>query len=134
MKILSMSVKWKLYTFRKGEAWANLRRPCQEQMLRPAAVSTYVSIISDVASDFVDMFQNEVHIDDLKSAMSKVVTESIYFFKIYICLKFKEANVRSFVTPFVSFAWMAIRETHMFYDKFIFFLETSQKLSHHLYQ
>lgn len=60
----------------KGEAWANLRRPTQEQMLRPAAVSTYVSIISDVASDFVDMFQKEVHIDDLKSAMSKVVTES----------------------------------------------------------
>lgn len=60
----------------KGEAWANLRRPTQEQMLRPVAVSSYVSIISDVASDFVDVYKKEGRIDDLKSAMSKVVTES----------------------------------------------------------
>lgn len=82
MKISSVSVKSTPFTFRKGEAWVNLRRPTQEQMLRPTAVSSYVSSLSDVASDFVDMYQNEGQIDDLKSAMSKVVTESIskFFF------------------------------------------------------
>lgn len=90
-------------------------------MLRPAAVSTYVSIISDVASDFVDMFQNEVHIDDLKSAMSKVVTESIYFFKIYICLKFKEANVRSLLRHLLaSREWPYERHTCFMISSFFF--------------
>ncbi|XP_061169532.1 probable cytochrome P450 12d1 distal, mitochondrial [Saccostrea echinata] len=59
----------------QGEDWAKLRKPTQEQMLRPAAVSEYVSILSEVADDFVRKHTNGGLIEDFKSEITNYVTE-----------------------------------------------------------
>lgn len=61
---------------RNGEDWAKLRRPTQELMLRPAAVSAYVSILARVADDFVDLYKHGGFVDDLRQHLLRYVTES----------------------------------------------------------
>lgn len=61
---------------RQGEEWAKLRKPTQELMLRPAAVSVYVGTISKVADDFVGKYENGGVVDDFKHEITKYVTES----------------------------------------------------------
>ncbi|XP_062614821.1 ecdysone 20-monooxygenase-like [Saccostrea cucullata] len=39
-----------------GEEWAKLRKPSQELILRPVAVSAYVGSLSKVADDFVEKY------------------------------------------------------------------------------
>lgn len=61
---------------RNGEDWAKLRRPTQELMLRPAAVSAYVSILARVADDFVELYKHGGFVDDLRQQLLRYVTES----------------------------------------------------------
>ncbi|XP_062614817.1 probable cytochrome P450 49a1 isoform X2 [Saccostrea cucullata] len=60
-----------------GEEWAKLRKPSQELILRPVAVSAYVGTLSKVAEDFVEKYQNGGKIEDLRSALVNYATESV---------------------------------------------------------
>lgn len=45
-------------------------------MLRPAAVSAYVSILARVADDFVELYKQGGFVDDLRQQLLRYVTES----------------------------------------------------------
>lgn len=73
-----------------GEEWAKLRRPTQELMLRPAAVSAYVSILARVADDFVELYKHGGFVDDLRQQLLRYVTEStgmLCFNKRFGCIE-----------------------------------------------
>ncbi|XP_061169293.1 probable cytochrome P450 49a1 [Saccostrea echinata] len=60
-----------------GEEWAKLRKPSQELILRPVAVSAYVGTLSKVAEDFVEKYKHGGKIDDLRPALVNYATESV---------------------------------------------------------
>lgn len=60
-----------------GEAWARLRKPAQQLMLRPLAVSAYVDTLSKVAEDFVQKYQDGGTIEDLRPVLVDYATESV---------------------------------------------------------
>ncbi|XP_061169294.1 probable cytochrome P450 49a1 [Saccostrea echinata] len=60
-----------------GEEWAKLRKPSQELILRPVAVSAYVGILSRVAEDFVEKYKHGGKIDDLRPTLVNYATESV---------------------------------------------------------
>ncbi|XP_061169292.1 probable cytochrome P450 49a1 isoform X2 [Saccostrea echinata] len=60
-----------------GEEWAQFRKPSQELILRPVAVSAYVGILSKVAGDFVEKIKNCGKIDDLRPTLVNYATESL---------------------------------------------------------
>lgn len=61
---------------RNGEAWARLRKPTQQLIQRPLAVSAYVDILSKVAEDFVQKYQDGGTIEDLRPVLVDYATES----------------------------------------------------------
>ena len=64
--------------YRQGEKWAALRKPTQEKMLRPAVVTSYVPLIEQVTSDFIDMLRTKKTVDDLLTELMNYTTESNY--------------------------------------------------------
>lgn len=60
-----------------GEAWARLRKPTQQLILRPLAVSAYVDTLSKVAEDFVQIYREGGTIEDLRPVLVNYATESV---------------------------------------------------------
>ncbi|XP_034335699.2 probable cytochrome P450 49a1 [Magallana gigas] len=60
-----------------GEAWARLRKPTQQLIQRPLAVFAYVDILSKVAEDFVQKYQDGGTFDDLRPVLANYATESV---------------------------------------------------------
>lgn len=61
----------------QGERWANLRKPANNQMMRPAVVSSYIPALTPVADDFIAICRNSHRIDDCLKTMINFTTESI---------------------------------------------------------
>ena len=61
---------------RNGKEWADLRKPTQEKMLRPAVVASYVPLIEKVTNDFVDNLKKKKQVDDLLWELNNYTTES----------------------------------------------------------
>ncbi|XP_052069156.1 1,25-dihydroxyvitamin D(3) 24-hydroxylase, mitochondrial-like [Mytilus californianus] len=60
-----------------GKEWADLRKPTQEKMLRPAVVASYVPLIEKVTNDFVDNLKKKKQVDDLLWELNNYTTESV---------------------------------------------------------
>lgn len=61
----------------QGEQWANLRKPANNQMMRPTVVSSYIPALTPVADDFVANCRSSHRIDDCLKTMINFTTESI---------------------------------------------------------
>ncbi|XP_062591942.1 probable cytochrome P450 CYP44 [Saccostrea cucullata] len=59
----------------QGEAWWNLRKPAQDQMLKPSAVRSHIPLIGLVADDFVASLKDTLVIDDCLKTLVSVATE-----------------------------------------------------------
>lgn len=68
---------------RNGEKWADLRKPTQEKMLRPAVTSSYIPLIENVTDDFIAAFKRKDKVDDLLDIPAKVMS-SLFSSKLTI--------------------------------------------------
>ncbi|XP_061196657.1 probable cytochrome P450 12d1 proximal, mitochondrial [Saccostrea echinata] len=59
----------------QGEAWWNLRKPAQDQMLKPSAVRSHIPLIGQVADDFVASLKDTLVIEDCLDTLVSVATE-----------------------------------------------------------
>lgn len=61
----------------QGEQWAKLRKPANDQMLRPTAVISYLPILTPVADDFIAKYRDSLEIKDCLKTLINFTTESV---------------------------------------------------------
>lgn len=76
----------------QGDAWAALRKPSQEKMLRPAVVANYVPLIERVTNDFVEELRKKGSVDDLLKELMNYTTESVAMLCFNRRLGYLESN------------------------------------------
>ena len=65
-----------IFLFRNGPEWAKLRKPVQDNLLRPKTVTNYVPLIDGVANDFIKNIVGNTEITDLYYEMMLYTSES----------------------------------------------------------
>ena len=65
-----------IFLFRNGPEWANLRKPVQDNLLRPKTVANYMPLIDGVANDFIKNIVGNTEITDLYYEMMLYTAES----------------------------------------------------------
>ncbi|XP_048752205.2 probable cytochrome P450 12b2, mitochondrial isoform X2 [Ostrea edulis] len=61
----------------QGKEWGNLRKPANDQMLRPMAVTSYIPLLTPVADDFIAKYRSTLKIEDCLKTLVNFTTESI---------------------------------------------------------
>ncbi|CAC5373827.1 unnamed protein product [Mytilus coruscus] len=67
----------KSLTLMEGKEWKKLRKPAQENILRPAVVASHGPLIEQGTDDFVDILKQKKTVDDLHMTLMNYTTESV---------------------------------------------------------